>query len=188
MTGIQTKSLLAVFVTALVASLLIAAAGAGAAHAGCKGARLAPAKLSKKRAERAVLCLINKQRKKRGLDKLKKDRKQRRAARRHSRRMVNKRCFSHRCKGEPDLTRRIKRAGYLPCNCYWGVGENLAYGERRLGSPKKIVKAWMRSPGHRANVLEGRFEHIGIGITWGSPKRGRVRAAATYTTNFGYKD
>ncbi|HKJ36560.1 MAG TPA: CAP domain-containing protein [Solirubrobacterales bacterium] len=187
MAGVHTKPLLAVFLTAIVTAILLMSAGAGVAHAACKGAHATPLELKKKRAEKAILCLINRQRAKRGLDKLKKDRKQRKAAKKHSRRMVKKRCFSHRCKGEPDLAKRIKRAGYLPCNCYWGVGENLAYGENYLGSPKRIVRAWMKSPAHRDNVLQRKFEHIGIGVVWGSPE-GRNRDAATYTTNYGYKD
>ena len=40
----------------------------------------------------------------------------------------------------------------------------------------------MASPGHRANILNGRFREIGIGLTLGSPRGG---SGATYATEFG---
>lgn len=174
----------------LIAALLATLAGAAgdAIAAGCKGADAVPAKLSKDRAEQAVVCLINQERRARGMGKLKRDSAQAKAARRHTKLMVRQRCFSHQCRGEGDLVERIERTRYLPCNCYWGVGENLAYGEDHQGSPRGMVRAWMNSPAHRANILNRRYEHIGIGVVWGTPSSGRDRGSATYTTDFGYRD
>lgn len=42
------------------------------------------------------------------------------------------------------------------------VGENIAYG---TVSADQMVAMWMRSPGHRANILSSRFTHIGVGAT-----------------------
>ncbi len=61
--------------------------------------------------------------------------------------------------------------------------ENIAWGSGRLETPRAIVRAWMRSRGHRANIL-GRFDEIGIGISNGTPRRGLD--GATYATSFGY--
>ncbi|MBW9205522.1 hypothetical protein KV097_06140 [Mumia sp. zg.B17] len=41
------------------------------------------------------------------------------------------------------------------------VGENIAYGYRW---PVRVVRAWMNSPGHRANILEPRYRRIGVGV------------------------
>ncbi|MDD3173795.1 MAG: CAP domain-containing protein [Herbinix sp.] len=41
------------------------------------------------------------------------------------------------------------------------AGENIAYGQR---TPQAVVSAWMKSPGHRKNILSSRFKKIGIGI------------------------
>ncbi|MEI4745909.1 CAP domain-containing protein [Rhodococcus erythropolis] len=49
----------------------------------------------------------------------------------------------------------IKKAGYD----YKEAGENLARGFK---DDTKLVQAWMDSPTHRANVLEGRFTEQGI--------------------------
>ena len=40
-------------------------------------------------------------------------------------------------------------------------GENIACGHT---SPEAVVRGWMNSPTHRANLLDGRLTHIGIGI------------------------
>ncbi len=42
------------------------------------------------------------------------------------------------------------------------VGENLALGD--FGSDEKLVKAWMDSPGHRANILNAHYQEIGVAV------------------------
>jgi uncharacterized protein YkwD len=41
-----------------------------------------------------------------------------------------------------------------------GVSENIAYG---YSSGNKVVSAWMKSPGHRANLLSKKMRYIGVG-------------------------
>jgi uncharacterized protein YkwD len=54
------------------------------------------------------------------------------------------------------------------CDMGW-VGENVAFG---FTTGKLVVKAWMLSPGHRANILSGQFQRMGIaahrgnGVWW----------------------
>jgi uncharacterized protein YkwD len=43
------------------------------------------------------------------------------------------------------------------------VAENLARGNI---SADQMVVAWMKSPGHRANILDGRLTKIGVGATY----------------------
>ena len=45
---------------------------------------------------------------------------------------------------------------------YTSFGENIAYGHR---SPQEVVKGWMDSPGHKANILTKDFTNIGAGIS-----------------------
>lgn len=40
-------------------------------------------------------------------------------------------------------------------------GENIAMGH---SSPGEVMAAWMNSPGHRANILEPQFTHLGVGV------------------------
>ncbi|MBQ2401117.1 MAG: hypothetical protein II311_03775 [Lachnospiraceae bacterium] len=43
---------------------------------------------------------------------------------------------------------------------YMGCGENVAYGFR---NPQAVMQGWMNSEGHKANILQEKFTHIGIG-------------------------
>jgi uncharacterized protein YkwD len=55
-------------------------------------------------------------------------------------------------------------------------------------TPATIVRAWMHSPGHRANILNRRFREIGIGVASGAPVRdGAAKSGATYATEFGLR-
>jgi uncharacterized protein YkwD len=180
---------LACIASALVVVVLLCGLAAGpqtASAAQCPGGDKTVRKTSERKAARATMCLLNKKRRAHGLSKLRNNKHQKRAANRHNRRMVRRGCFSHECPGEPGLVRRITRAGYLSCSCSYMIAENIAWGKGRKGTPRKIVEAWMHSPGHRANILNPRFEDIGVAVDRGSPG-GHRHNAATYTTDFGYK-
>ncbi|MGC6173860.1 CAP domain-containing protein [Lacrimispora sp. 38-1] len=41
-----------------------------------------------------------------------------------------------------------------------GAGENIAWGQK---TPQEVMNAWMNSAGHRANILNKSFTHIGVG-------------------------
>jgi len=43
---------------------------------------------------------------------------------------------------------------------YKSAGENIAKGQR---SAQEVVTAWMNSEGHRANILNRSYTHIGVG-------------------------
>jgi len=48
-----------------------------------------------------------------------------------------------------------------PLYIFNGSGENIAMGQ---SSPEEAETAWENSPGHRANILNGKYEYIGIGV------------------------
>ena len=48
-----------------------------------------------------------------------------------------------------------------------------------------MMRAWMASTPHRANILTGRFREVGIGGVPGTPGSGA--AGGTYTTVFGVR-
>jgi uncharacterized protein YkwD len=81
------------------------------------------------------------------------------------------------------LLDRINLTSYLKLRPRaWWLGENIAYGTQEQGQPIHIVTAWMRSPGHRRNILNARYRNIGIGVTHGTPL---TDYGATYVTDFG---
>lgn len=64
--------------------------------------------------------------------------------------------FSHTRPDGSSFSTALKEQGIS----YRGSGENIAYGQR---SPKEVMKAWMNSSGHRANILNEKFTSIGVG-------------------------
>jgi uncharacterized protein YkwD len=138
------------------------------------------------RLARAAVCLINSRRTARGLARLRINPRLTRAAMWHTHDMVHRSYFGHVSRRGRDVVDRLRGARYLGGRFSWAVGENLAWGSGSLGTPRQIVRAWMKSPGHRRNMLDGRFREIGIGVI----ARGPVRTdlpAATYTTTFGVR-
>ena len=152
--------------------------------AACASAGLNPTRGNVGRIRSVILCLHNAERRARGLRALRLNRRLSRAASGHSRAMVSRKFFAHDAPGGGDVVSRARRVGYIPRSGRWTVGENLAFGSGPLGTPGKIMDAWMNSPGHRANVLTGAFKEIGIGIVIGSPVGG---GGVTYTAVFGAK-
>lgn len=59
-----------------------------------------------------------------------------------------------------------------------GAGENVAFG---TVTPEQLVKMWMDSPGHRANILRSSFTHIGIGAV--TTSTGRVYGVQVFLTH-----
>jgi uncharacterized protein YkwD len=152
---------------------------------GCKGAKKPAFKSKGNQARKAVLCLIDKARRRRGKGDLKPNGSLKASSKRHSSKMVNSGCFAHQCNGEPPLPSRVTRTGYLPCNCAWSVGENLAYGKGSSSAPAAIVAAWLKSPPHKAVMLGG-YNHADVGVLKGAPGN-RNFTGATFTINFGAK-
>jgi uncharacterized protein YkwD len=161
------------------------ALGAGSAGDGaCDAASSRIGEASDTQLARATLCLLNEERGRRGLGRLRLNDRLSAAADRHSRDMVRRNYFSHDSLSGATFVDRIRRTGYLRSARSWSVGENLAWGSGSRGTPEQILRAWMDSPAHRANILTRRFREIGIGVAEGAPVRVGV-AAATYTTDFG---
>ncbi|MBA2505651.1 MAG: CAP domain-containing protein [Thermoleophilaceae bacterium] len=150
----------------------------------CAGADTVPS-VDVETAEKATVCLLNQERAAKGLGAVSANGDLSVAADRHAQDMVSKKYFSHDAPGGSDFVDRILRAGYVrPTSLGWLLGENLAWGSGALGTPRNIVESWMDSPGHRANVLKGEFENIGVAIVLGAPAAG-VQNAATYASEYG---
>src|SRR4051794_29348503 len=152
-----------------VAAGALALAPAASASPACAGASARANHTTNHKLVRTTLCLLNAERKKHGLRKLRLSKRLSKAAVKHSRDMVHRDYFSHTSLSGASFVDRIRHTGYLSGAHAWTVGENLAWGSGSLSSPAQTVRAWMHSPGHRHNILTGRFRHIGIGIVVGAP-------------------
>lgn len=103
-----------------------------------------------------VLSLVNAERAKANLSPLTLDPTVQRAAQLRAQEIV--RSFSHTRPNGSSFSSALTEAGAA----YRGAGENIAYGQ---STPQEVMRAWMNSPGHRANILSKNFTTIGIGYT-----------------------
>lgn len=144
----------------MTAAALLAGSAAAlpstASAAGCTGANRSVAAQGTAGAERAVRCLVNRQRAAHGLRALRFESLAARAAQRHTDDMVRRRYFSHVSPGGSNIADRVNATGLR----WRAVGENIAVGQR---TPARVVRGWMRSSGHRANILSGSFTVLGVG-------------------------
>jgi len=106
--------------------------------------------------EQQVVELTNQERAKNGLPALKLDVELSKVARDKSKDMQTKNYFSHTSPTYGSPFDMMKAYGIS----YKSAGENIAMGQR---SPEEVVQAWMNSQGHRENIMNPNFTHIGVG-------------------------
>jgi len=134
--------------------------------------------------EQAILKYTNQERRNNGVRELRGDGKLDEVARSHSLDMAQNNFFSHtNLKGE-DPTARAIRMGYnvhkeLGAGWYSdGIGENI--GKMPTGSVEGVgyvssdadsiakaqVNSWMNSPGHKQNILDSKYDTLGVGVAY----------------------
>ncbi len=111
--------------------------------------------------ERQVFNLINLERAKLGFTALEWNDAIAKMARDHSENMANFKFFSHK-----DLKGLMvnERADDCGIRKWHAIGENIAYNRGYQNPAVSAVEEWMRSPGHRENLLNNRWKESGIGI------------------------
>jgi len=178
---------IATFLACALLCCIALALPASASAATCANADLMPDASNFAGVKKATLCLLNEERSARGLSRLTPNGQLGKAAQRYSASMVRQRFFDHVSPSGSTLDSRVRRGtSYLRGSvCSWSLGENIAWGAGDRATPRKIVRFWMNSSGHRRNILDRRFRHIGIGVATGAPDDVQGQPAATYTTDFG---
>jgi uncharacterized protein YkwD len=162
------------------------AARARAASDRCAGADAMPGQAAVEDLRAATLCLMNAERAARGLGRLQAEPLLGRVAANYARQMVRGQFFDHTSPAGSTMLARIRSTSYLRDVTSWSVGENLAWGSGTLATPRAMVRAWMQSAEHRANLLDRHFADVGIGVAPGAPvalEPGEL--GGTYVTDFG---
>ncbi len=109
---------------------------------------LAPVQAQAASRAEQVLALVNAERKKVGLRPL----------------ALSQRCQAQADKRAKEISQRGRfnhKGAFNGLHGFGFMGENIAKGYR---SPAAVVRGWMHSKGHRANILSPRFTHLGVGI------------------------
>ena len=121
--------------------------------------------------ERLMLDMVNAERAAQGMGALTLELNLNTAAEDHSEWILDEDIFSHYGEGDSTWTDRARAAGF-DIVAPWGVGENLALEPIRGSTDltddvARLHAALMNSPGHKANLLDGDWTHVGIGIVTG---------------------
>lgn len=113
--------------------------------------------------ETLLLLEVNSVRRSHGLRPLKASPRLERAALAHTRSMLTLGYFAHQSFDGTSFSDRVKRF-YPARNKGWTVGENLAMFGGVTPSARQVVRAWLASPGHRANLLRPFFREAGFAV------------------------
>lgn len=106
--------------------------------------------------DQRILYLTNVERSRVGSSALSLNSRLMAAAKTHTDLMIKANQLSHQLPGEPSLGGRILQTGYQGS----AIAENIAQGQQ---TPEQAMSSWMNSPGHRANLLEPKYQHLGVG-------------------------
>ena len=121
--------------------------------------------------EAKVLEITNQERATAGCAALKLDDRLTASARGHSVDMATQNYFDHVSKDGRTFVDRIKNAGFPN-----PAAENIAAGQQ---TPEAVMKSWMESAGHRANILNCDLKFLGVGVGKGG------KFGIYWTQNFG---
>lgn len=124
-----------------------------------------------------VLELTNQERRKHGLQPLTLNSRLTAAAQAYSKEMALHDHGGHVGEDGSRVGDRVTRTGYR----WSAVGENVAYGQT---APEQVMFAWMHSDGHRKNILNPKYQEIGIGYYFLSNDRGEINYHHYWTQNF----
>lgn len=108
-----------------------------------------------------VVALVNAERTRHGLSPLRSDARLTTAAAQHSAQMAARGAMAHEGIGDGTPSERLAAAG-VPRG---RSAENVAMGQQ---SPESVVDSWLRSPGHRANILDPKLTRIGVAVAVGA--------------------
>jgi hypothetical protein len=106
--------------------------------------------------ESKLFELTNAERKRLNLPPLRIDPGLMKIARAHATNMARLDMLGHDLEGQT-FSQRLEQAKYQAAQ----AGENIAQGQR---TPEEAVADWMRSPGHKANILQVDYTHAGMGL------------------------
>lgn len=130
-----------------------------------------------RKARRAMVCMVNFARQKKGLRRYRQPAKLAWSAGRKARDIL--RCeFSHTACGR-EFSFWIRKSGYPGIS----VGENIAWGSGSAGSVRRIFVAWMKSPPHRKAILSPDYSDVGPGVVKG--RFGGYPGARIWVLHFG---
>jgi uncharacterized protein YkwD len=174
--------LLSAFTSSASASTRTQVLATVATPAVCPNANLVPDAGNLDLIRGALDCLHDQVRTKRGLGTLAANRALAAAAGSHTEDMIARGYFDHDTPEGSTFDKRILSAGYARKGQGWSLGENLIWATGDLATPSALMRSWMGSKGHRANILNARYRELGLAVRLGTPTGD---AGVTVSAEFG---
>lgn len=111
-----------------------------------------------------IFNLINREREAAGVPRLREDTVLKKAAEEHSADMLEHGYFSHWSPnpGRSNVRKRVNLAGADPIRLSENIYTCTGYAPETVAA--MTVEAWMKSSGHRANILDRRLNAVGVGV------------------------
>jgi len=167
---------------------IVAAARAAAARRPappCPGADLRPGPADAAAVDAATVCLINQARTARHLHAVRANRYLQRVASGQVRQMVRWNYFADAPPSGRSAARLIASSRYAAHSAGLSTGQNIGWGTGANATPASLVRAWMASPPHRALILAGAFQDVGVAISTRLPTMlDRGAGGALYAVEF----
>ena len=107
-----------------------------------------------------VITLTNQQRSRDGLSPLAQNANLSKAAAYLAGDLAGRQQLEHMDRHGRRLVERVEADGYTT---WTSVAENIAYGQETAA---RVVDAWMKSPGHRENLMGKSYTEIGVGLAF----------------------
>ena len=110
------------------------------------------------------------------------------AASGHSRSMAQHGFFAHESVNGAPFWKRLQRVYAPKRSRNWSVGENLFWADHEV-SAAEVVRQWLASPPHRANLLRPTWREIGISVVHAAGARGVFEGldVTLVTADFGFR-
>lgn len=121
-----------------------------------------------------ILQLTNQERQRNGKSVLTLNHQLSQVAQRHAEDMARSGQFSHTGSNGSRLVDRVKASGYR----YRAIAENL-FMQSPHNQPKQAIAGWLKSPGHRANLLNGVYTQVGIGYAMNGDRHYYIQVFGT---------
>jgi uncharacterized protein YkwD len=140
--------------------------------------------IDRRRHRRAVVTLVNDERRARGLPRLRHAHSLSLSARAWARALSRSSSFTH-----GDFARRARRFPFVLASRSRRarVAENLATGTGAESAPRRIVAGWMASPAHRGRIL-GRWRYTAVWTQRDAPRPGTQPNSVIVVQHFGRRD
>jgi uncharacterized protein YkwD len=137
----------------------------------------------------SVVQELNRVRATRGLPPLRHSASLAAAARKHSTQMARFGFFDHSSPDGTPFWRRIERFYGDRGFSYWEVGENIFWQSPAAPAALPVVREWLASPPHRANLLARKWREVGVGVVNmpSAPGVYRGRPVTIVTVDFGLR-